>query len=290
MDPISVRTADRVIEKTVTGRDFNLFSGSLAALWNVNKTWAIGTTVARSSRSPNMQELYSDGPHLADFSFDIGTPDLPPEVGTGIDVFVLARNKRLRFEATGFVNFVDNYVQYTPTLETVRIIREGARPRDTPVFEARAEDALFLGAEGKARLSIGRGLSVEATLSYVWAERRSDSDPLPFVPPLHGEGTIRYERNGFFGSASLSGALRQSRVPRPIEIGENLERPQEPTSGYALAHASAGWSGDLFGMKHVVTARAFNITNRVWRDHLSRIKDVAPQTGVNLTLTYQLQY
>ncbi len=290
VDPISVRTADRLIEKTVTGRDFNLFSGSLAALWNVSKTWAIGTTVARSSRSPNMQELYSDGPHLADFSFDIGTPDLPSEVGTGVDIFVLAKQKQFSLEATGFVNFVNNYVQYTPTLETVRVIREGARPRDTPVFEARSEDALFLGAEGKARVGLGWGLSVEGTLSYVWAERRSDSNPLPFVPPLHGEATVRYERSGFFGSASLSGALRQSRVPRPIEIGDTMESPQDPTSGYALAHASAGWSGDIFGMKHVVTARAFNITDRVWRDHLSRIKDVAPQTGFNLTLTYQLQY
>ncbi len=289
-DSIHVKAAERMIEKTVTDRHFNLLSASLAAQWKLSKGWALGVTLARASRAPNLQELYADGPHLADFSFDIGTPSLPSEVGTGVDLFVLARRKRLTLEATGFVNLVDHYVQYTPTLETVRVFREGARPRATPVFEARAVDALFLGAEGKIDLRIGWGLSLEATLSYVWAERRGDPDPLPFIPPLHGEATLRYEHQGFFVSASLSGAMRQSRVPRPIGVGDTMERPQEPTAGYALGHLSAGWLGEGLGMGHGVTARAFNITNRVWRDHLSRIKEVAPQMGFNLALTYELEY
>ena len=148
-----------------------------------------------------------DGPHLADFSFDIGSPNLPVEVGRGVDLYLLADLKNLGLEVTGFVNFVDNYVIYMPTLETIRVFREGVRPRDTPVFEALAVDALFVGAEAGVHWWMGAGFSLHTTLSYVWAERRGDSDPLPFIPPLGGRVTLRYERSGFFGTLGVIAAF-----------------------------------------------------------------------------------
>lgn len=288
--PIRVQTAERTIDKAVHPRNFNLLSGSLAALWQFAEGWTLGSTVARSARAPNLQELYSDGPHLADFSFDIGTPGLPTEVGTGVDLFVLAEKDGLILEATGFVNHVGNYVLYAPTLETLRVFREGARPRATPVFEAQAVDALFVGVEGKLQLPIAWGLSFNAMLSYVWAENRDDGAPLPYIPPLGWELELRYEQGGFFATGRVSGALRQGRVPRPTATGDGLEQPQTPTAGYALAHASAGWRGYWLDLTHTISLRGFNLTNRVWRNHLSRIKDVAPQMGLNLALTYQLLY
>ena len=288
--PISVRTENRVIEKPVTDRNFDLLSFSLAALWEFSEGWTLGLTLARSSRAPNLQELYSDGPHLADFSFDIGSPNLPVEVGSGVDLFLLADLKNFDLEVTGFANYVENYVLYMPTLETVRVFREGVRPRDTPVFEALALDALFVGAEGALHWWMGAGFSLHTTLSYVWAARRGDSDPLPFIPPLGGRATLRYERSGFFATVGVIAAFRQSRVPRPVDAGGVLENPQEPTDGYVLADASAGWSGDWGATNHTVILRAFNFTNSVWRDHLSRIKDVAPQMGLNIMLTYRFVY
>ncbi|MDD9937433.1 MAG: TonB-dependent receptor [Myxococcales bacterium] len=288
--PIILRTAERIIDRSVARRRFDLLSGSLAAMWEPTAGWVVGSTVARSSRAPNLQELYSDGPHLADFSFDIGTPGLPPEVGTGVDLFVLVDDEHLDLELAGFVNYVDDYVQYTPTLEMIRVFREGVRPRDTPVFEARNVDARFVGAEGTLSLRLGYGISLSSTLSYVWAERRDDSDPLPFIAPLHGKVGLRYELDGFFAGLSLSGAGRQSRVPRAVAIGGAVERPQEPTDGYALVHATAGHVTHLLGLTHTLTARLFNLTDRPWRDHLSRIKDVAPQMGLNASLTYELRY
>ena len=288
--PISVRTENRVIEKPVTDRSFNLLSFSLAALWEFSEGWTLGLTLARSSRAPNLQELYSDGPHLADFSFDIGSPNLPVEVGSGVDLYLLADLKNFGLEVTGFANFIENYVIYMPTLETIRVFREGVRPRDTPVFEALAVDALFVGVEGAVHWWMGAGFSLHTTLSYVWAERRSDSDPLPFIPPLGGRVMLRYERSGFFGTVGVIGAFRQSRVPRPVDAGGVLENPQEPTDGYVLADASAGWSGDWGQTNHTVTVRAFNFTDSVWRDHLSRIKDVAPQMGLNVMVTYRFVY
>jgi len=290
LSDIDVRTTERTIVKPVSSRQFSLLSGSLAAMWNFAPQWRLGVNLARSSRAPNLQELYSDGPHLADFSFDIGSPALAAEVGHGVDVFVRGESDTVSAEAAVFANRIDDFIYYTPTLETVRVFREGTRPRDTPVFEATGVDALFVGAEGTGTWNIGYGVSVEATLSYVRAEQRDTNDPLPFIAPLHGHAAVRYARAGFFGAVEVQGAARQGRVPDAVQIGDVMELPQAPTDGFALLHARAGWSGQVGNVGHTVTARGFNLTDRVWRDHLSRIKDVAPQSGLGLSLTYRLSY
>jgi len=69
-----------------------------------------------------------------------------------------------------------------------------------------------------------------------------------------------------------------------------MELPQARTNGYALVDASVGWHrlGERF--EHILTLRVENVANQEWRDHLSRIKDVAPQPSRNVLLTYRVNY
>ena len=48
----------------------------------------LGASIARSFRTPAIEELYSNGPHLASHSYEIGNPDLEAETGLGFDLFV----------------------------------------------------------------------------------------------------------------------------------------------------------------------------------------------------------
>jgi iron complex outermembrane recepter protein len=290
LDPLVVRTRERTIVKPVEPRSFGAVSGSAATLWDVAEGWTLGATLARSFRNPTIEELYSEGPHLADFSFDIGSPDLGPEIGIGADVFLKATLPRLVLELAGYYNRVDGYLYYSPTGETVRVIREGSPPRDTPVYEARGDDARFVGAEGRAQWEVGAGLSLDATASYTRAERRPEGDPLPFIPPLSGRVEARYARGPFFGSLGADLSAAQTRVPRPVQVGDSLEEPQQPTGGYALLNAGLGWrrEGDL--ADHSLMLQVRNATNRTWRSHMSRIKDVAPQPGRNIQLSYRAYF
>jgi len=290
LDSIRVRTQERRIAKAVTPRTFDGLSGSLAALWDFSEGWTAGASIARSFRNPSMEELYSDGPHLADFSFDIGSPDLDAEKGLGLDLFLRGTRRDLSVELATFYNRVSDFIYYLQTGETVRVIREGARPRVTPVFEARGDDAAFLGAEGRVQWEAFSRWVLDATASYTRANRRADSDPLPFIPPLTGDLEVRYEGAPFFGSMGLQTAAAQRRVPNPVQIGESAELPQEVTDGYSLLHAGAGMRLQRGGYTHTLTLQARNVTDRQWRDHLSRIKDIAPQPGRNLQLTYRVHF
>lgn len=287
---ITLRTAGRRIEKPVSARTFGAFSGSIAMLYDLDAEWTLGASFARSFRNPSIEELYSDGPHLADFSFDIGSPDLDSEYGHGFDVFLRVNRPRLSLELAGYLNRVDNYIYYRPTGETVLVDREGDFGRVTPVYEARGDDADFLGGEGRVQWEALGGFVVDATASYTRATRRTERDPLPAIPPLNGTLDLRYEWNDIFGSVGLKAAAEQNRVPDPVARGDERVRPEEPTDGHGLLHASLGWRHVGSRLLHTVTLTGNNLTDAVWRDHLSRIKDVAPQPGRNVRLTYRVQF
>jgi iron complex outermembrane recepter protein len=279
-DPI--RVGDREIP--VRTRSFGSFSGSVAGLVNLGAHWTVGLNVARAFRRPAIEELFSDGPHLADFSFDIGNPELEPEVGHGVDLFARGALPRLQLEASVFGNRISNFIHYQATGEI------DPRFHRYPVFQARSDDALFVGAEGRFQWEVSRSLVVDGTMSGVRATRIATDDPLPDIPPVTASLRLRHEAPRWFASLGWDGTASQDRVPRPIQVDGDWVQPQRPTAGAALLNAGIGirWSaGDRL---HTLTLRADNLLDTEWRDHLSRIKDVAPQPGRNIQLLYRLGF
>jgi iron complex outermembrane recepter protein len=273
-------------EVPVHERLFGAFSASTAVLRDVLPGWAVGVRVARAFRTPSIEELYSDGPHLGDFSFDIGNPDLEPEIGLGSEVLMRGSLPRLQLEASAFYNLMRGYIHHQPTGEI------DSRFHRFPVFEATGEHARFLGAEGGAQWEPLRRLVVDGHASWVRARRLDSDAPLPSIPPFSGGARARWEGVAYFISLGVNGARPQYRVapafPDPLGSG-NLLVPERPTPGYRLVNASAGLRWMERNRFHTLTLAVDNLTDSVWRDHLSRIKDVAPQPGRNLRLLYQVQ-
>ncbi len=260
----------------VETRDFGAASGSAAAVFLLGSGWQAGARVARSFRTPSVEELYSRGPHLAAYSYEIGNPRLDPETGLGTDLFVRVVRPGLRGEATVYRNAIDNFIHYAPTGEM------DPRFGRYPVYQARGDDAVFTGAEASLQWEPVRSWAVEATASYVRADREgvAGRDPLPAIPPAHGRLRVRREVPRWFAEAGVEGAAAQERV------GE-FERP---TDGYLLLGAGAGLRWERGARLHSVTLQVDNLTDAVWRDHLSRIREVAPQPGTNLRLLYRLDF
>jgi iron complex outermembrane recepter protein len=284
-DPILVGRGASAREVPVEARTFGAVSGSLAALINATPSLTFGVSAARSFRAPSIRELFSDGPHLADYSFDIGNPQLDAEIGHGVDVFARAGSPVLQLEASLFVNAISNFIYYEATGEL------DPRFERFPVFQARGSDALFRGAEARVQWQAATSLVIDATTSYVAAERRATRDPLPSIPPLTGSAALRYERTGWFASLGWRGAAEQGRVPHAITAPDGTTMlPQRPTDGYALLDAGAGLRFSDGQRFHTVTLNLRNALDAVWRDHLSRTKDIAPQPGRNIQLLYRVSF
>ncbi|MBB4637139.1 TonB-dependent receptor [Longimicrobium terrae] len=269
---------------SVGTRDFGAFSGSAAGVFRLGAGWQAGARLARSFRTPSIEELYSRGPHLAAYSYEIGNPAIEPETGLGADLFLRVSRPGVEGELTAYRNTIGGFIYYAPTGEL------DPRFGRYPVYQARGDDARFTGAEGRIQIEPLHAWVVEATGSYVRGDLDGeDGDhPLPAIPPAHGALRIRRDVPRWFAGAGVESGARQDRVyPGSAADGTPLE---QPTAGYTLLNASAGIRWDARGALHTVTLAADNLTDAVWRDHLSRIREVAPQPGLNLRLLYRVDF
>ncbi|MGH7718897.1 MAG: TonB-dependent receptor, partial [Gemmatimonadaceae bacterium] len=286
----SIRVGGRRVP--VRPRTFGSASGSIGALYAVAEGVRVGASVSRAYRTPDFNELYSDGPHLAAGSFDVGDPELNEETGLGVDVFVRVATRDLRGEVAAFRNRLDDYI-YPSSRGRVEVGTSGGRPR----LQFTNSDALFTGAEGDLEWSVTHALVVEGTVSYVRAKFVSpgDSIPLfegtdttfiaasrypPLIPPLRGHLGVRFERPRWFAGIGARWADRQDRIG-------DFERP---TAGYLVGEVSGGLRLLAGSRLHTVTLRVDNVTDTEYREHLSRTKEIMPEPGRGVSLLYRLTF
>ncbi len=286
LEEASVSVGDTLIPATL--RTFGAVSGSVGLLRRFENGVRIGGSVSRAYRTPDFNELYSDGPHLAAYSYDVGNPLLRRETGTGADLFVRVERPRFRAEAAAFVNRMDGYI-------FPRNVGELGRVGERWKFQYENEDALLRGAEGEIEWTLREHLVFEATASYVRGTISGDRDTipglngepdrvespdLPLMPPLHGRVGLRHETPRWSFGGGVRAAASQ----------ERLGDFEEPTAAYATADAFVGLRLLLGGRLHSITLRAENLLDAEIRDHLSRTKLILPEAGRNVSLLYRVQF
>lgn len=257
----------------VRRRDFGSVSASVGASYDFGAGVALGVNVARAFRTPDATELYSQGPHLATYSVEIGNPDLAAETGLGTDLFLRITRDRIKGELAAFRNAISNYIF---PRQTGKIDEE----TELPIYQFVGEDAVLTGLEARAEWSVTDRLVLDGSTSYVRGVLNASDEALPQIPPLSGRLAVRYEHPRYFVGAGAKMASRQDR------LGEF----ESPTAGYAVFDATAGYRFVAMGRSHTLTLRADNITDAVYRDHLSRIKDLMPQPGRSISLLYRVNF
>ena len=256
----------------IHARSFGAASGSLGALGRLTRNFTVGASVARAFRTPSVNELFSEGPHLAAYAFEVGNPSLETERGTGIDAFVRFTGDRLNAETTVFRNAISGYVFPLETGELSRV--------RLPVFQFYGEDAVLAGFESALEWAVVGDLTVEAVASYVRGRIAATDEPLPLIPPLQGRFAIGYAPRDWFVEAETRVAARQDRTG-PFESA---------TDGYAVFDLSAGIRITVRGRLNVITVRGENLGNAVYRNHLSRVKEIMPEAGRSISVAYRVVF
>ncbi len=84
----SLRMDDRVVEPAepdsnkaglIRRRSFGGVSGGFMVSGPITPTWGASASIMRSFHPPAIEELFSDGPHLAAYSYEVGNADLDAE-------------------------------------------------------------------------------------------------------------------------------------------------------------------------------------------------------------------
>jgi iron complex outermembrane recepter protein len=281
-------------------RSFTTGSGSLGLLVRpaaADDRLTIAFSAARAARSPALEELFYFGPHPGNFAFEVGNPDLNPEHALGFDVSLRWRTRHVTGEVTYFRNDVNDYLFRAPLTEEEFAARLGefaARfpSRDIegpaggedeqafPIVEYIAADSVLQGIEAHSDVQVTPQIAIELGLDYVEGTLKVEDEPLPRIPPLRFRGGLRYQRNAFQAGGDVSIVAAQDRL-FPTET---------KTDGYQLGRLYVSYSFGQGAVAHTLTARLENVTNELYRNHLSLIKDLVPEMGRNFRLLYNVKF
>ncbi len=256
-------------------RSSSAMSGSVGLNIRPLPQLEIGAQFARAHRFPILEEMFADGVHFGAGVYERGDPSLGTEVGHGSDLFIRWSSQRLLAEAAGFYYRISNYVAFEPTGEQFIDDRE----RNWDIFEYRARDAELLGGEAQVMVRLTDNLQAGTVFDMVFGQRVDNDSYLPTMPPIRLRFLTRYETEQWWLESSLRKVSSQNRVAE-VEL---------PTDGYTVLNFNAGLQFNSHGI-HRVSLKAENITNQLYRDHLSRIDRSEfgfPMPGRNISLSYR---
>lgn len=282
--PDEERNSSRIGQ--IENRSFLALATSASAIYGLTDHLFAGTTLMHSFRAPTLEELYSEGPHLAAYSFEIGNPQLDPERGIGTELFLRYRSDQFTAELAGYRNQFQNYLYPSDT---------GRQSISDPAlndYQFLGTETLFHGVELSTDLQVLSHFSVGGNLSYTVADRTvseeeqadtgysEDTRPLPMIPPLQGSVFARYNKGNFTATSRFKIAAKQTR------LGEF----ESETDGYSLLNASLQYRLEHAGLMHTISLSGKNLLDATYRNHLSRIKEIFPEPGRSFNLLYRIYF
>ena len=148
----------------VAQRDFGGVSSAVSGIYHWDDHLETGATLMKTFRTPGIEELFSDGPHLAVYSYEIGNAELGSEDGFGTEAFLRYAAKRMKINLTVFRNQIYGYLIQTNTGE--KEWGSGAAGW-LWIYQYQGQNAVLEGAEFSVDTEIVPRFQVEASMSYV---------------------------------------------------------------------------------------------------------------------------
>lgn len=255
----------------LAARRFTGLAGSVGANFGL---WQGGSFIANftsSFRSPAIEELYNNGPHAGNLTFEIGSNLLRRERGEGLDFSLRHATSRIRAEANYFHYWMRDFVFLAPT---------GEFRDDLPVAFYRQGNSRYRGAEARLAAGVHPNLWLHFGVDSVNAELTARNLPLPRIPPVRGRVGADFRWRNLSVLPELVTADRQDRV----------YLLETPTAGYAVMNLKAIYSVTSKHFLHLFGFNLFNASDRLYRNHLSFIKGFAPEMGRGVLFTYTMRF
>ncbi len=254
-------------------RQFATWSAAASVFRSLSDSWRAGVAISRSARHPTIEELYSRGPHLAAYSYEVGNPELDAETGWGAELIIHTSAGNLQAMASAFRYSLDGYIVPRNTGDT-------NYQTFLPVYASLEVAAVLSGFELRASASLAERWALLGSLGYTRGDIGSTNLPLPMIPPLKGRLALEYATPTWLVSQECKWASRQNRV----------DLFEEPTAGFAVFNTAVQYQRQCGSVLHSLTLSLDNLLDAEYRNHLSRIKSIFPEAGRNGRLTYRLYF
>lgn len=243
-------------------------AGVHVGLWN---NGAFVANFTSSYRPPALEELYNNGPHPGNNAFEIGSDGLENERSNGLDLAVRHFDSRIHSEWSFFYYDIRRFVY----LAAAGTVQDGLN-----VYNYAQADSRFVGTEAVLDVALHSALWLNLGLDTVNARIKDPETPLPRIPPVRGRAGFEVRWRGM----SLKPEVQMVRAQKGVFALES------ETPGYSVFNLKGSYSIVRQHAIHMLSANAFNLGDRVYRNHVSFIKDEAPGIGRGLSLSYSIRF
>lgn len=268
---------DRVKQEAQTlgiTRNFNNVSAAFGLAYLIGDL-KIGINASRTGRAPAVEELFSDGPHIATQAYEIGDPDLRSEKAWNAELYARFDSSNVDATVTVYSNWFDGFIYEDAT---------GAEEDDLPVFQYFQNDARFWGFEADVSARLGRvggfNFVVDGVADYTRASISNGGGPVPRIPPLRLLGGVELQS----GSLDLRGEVEWADDQRRNAAFET------ETAGFTLVNASASWRPFGRDRNIALIASVNNIFDVSARRAASFTKDYVPLAGRDFRVTARISF
>ena len=261
-----------------TDRNFLGFSGAVGVNFALWKGGAFIVNYSNSYRSPALEELYNNGPHIGNVTFEIGNQNLERERANGIDFSLRHLSEKFRITGDVFYYRINNFVYFA--------YRDGDGDGEIdikdglPVADYEQSNAVYFGAELSGEYHFNKYLTGIISLDTVRARLFDENINLPRIPPARARLGLDLHYNSLSVRPELIFVNRQDKT-FPLET---------ETAGYGLFNVAGSYTFGSSHYAHIFTVNATNLTGKIYRNHLSFIKDLAPEPGRGLRVGYSFRF
>lgn len=265
-------------------RSFSNVTWSAGYNYNPGK-WSYKVNVGKSFRIPIAKELAANGVNYHHFSYEVGDPDLSPEIAYQLDAGIEYASGRFAIGTTPFFNYFTNYIYLNPTSDHDRLYGNGNQ-----VYYYTQSEVLRYGAEIHAHYGLFKGLQVGVIGEYVYSEQMTGEKKgftLPFSPPASGIFNIKYQKRKlkFLEQAYLSFDYRLTAAQN------NIVPPEEPTDGYQVINVGFGGNLTFKNQKVNINMQVQNLLNVKYFNHTSYYRLInVPEPGRNFIVNISIPF
>ena len=238
-----------------------------------DNNWRFALNLGHLLRSPEVNEMYSNGLHQGVSGIEEGDKNLKAERSTKATLTIDGQIKeKLFFQVLGYYQWIDGFIYLDPQDE-FRLTIRGA----FPVFKYAQTDAQLSGVDAFLTFVPNEHLKFISQYAIVRGRDMINNEGLVFMPADNISQRIQYDfdQNNAFISLEGKYVWQQTRVD---ETQDFLATPE----AYFLLNARCGIGLDLAHGRLDFNLRVDNMLNQVYRDYLNRLRYFADEPGINV--------
>ena len=281
----AVDSENNFLQRAATiNRSFSNFTWSLGYNYNPGK-WNYKVNIGKSFRMPIPKELAANGVNYHRFSYEVGNPDLSPEMAYQLDLGVAFGSKRFAAGVSPFVNYFSNYIYLNPTSAHDRLYGNGNQ-----IFIYTESKVLRYGGEFHSHYELKDWLQLGLIGEYIYSRQLSgekEGYTLPFSPPASAIINLKYHGKtlGRIEKPYLS-------VDYKITSGQtNIVPPEVITNGYQVFNLGMGGEVNLYKQKVNLSFQVQNLLNKKYFNHTSYYRLInVPEPGRNFIVNMNIPF